>query len=408
MAWTALKPARLLPAFLSVALLAALLALLPVALPGVPGAGMAARAQSSPAPRFIFRDGQIIRLEPGQPVPGADPDPGAESMLDIRPERVIRVGYLPIVPAAPLFVIVGDGLDRAIGYRLEMKRYTDALDLGRALAGKELDIAYVDVGSLLYERSRSGGVQVIAAAAFGGVSVVARGNASLVIGAVGEVGPGVRKFVKEEDRAIRVLTGHRASAPYIGFAGWLAVVAGLQPDQYRLRGLPLGRLWHYASQGRPTNPRVDLVALPEPLLSGLLSSDSSAVVVMPAQRLMRNQPASVLAVTSALVEDERAMAQDLVALHIQAIQLLTDEPEAMLPHVRRWADFVEISDDDAAGLLNPEGIRFGADPRAIADATLTMHNALFRTHTIKNKVNINQLINTTYYDQANPGYNPGQ
>lgn len=363
--------------------------------------GLAASAQDrQEGPRFIFRDGQIIEVEPGSAAPDGMAPGANDPMAPIQPLRVITIGYLPIVPAAPLFVMMGENWGEEMGYRLELRRYLDAQKMARALTAQEIDAAYVDIGPLLTERSRGSRIQVIAAGALGGVRVVARGNATAVIQRFDDAAPGMRDFVKIEGREIRIASTHRSSPAYIGLDAWLRITAELQPYQYRLRGLSLTRLWYYANLGRGANPRVDIVVLPEPLISALIEKDPTAAIIMEAQRFMRNQPASVMAVHSDVVEDERPTAQDLVSLHIRAVKMLTAEPEATLDHVRRWADFVPVSDEYLPTLLDPAGIRFVSDPREIADATLTMHNALFREHVLENKVNINQLINTTYYDQA--------
>src|SRR5215213_7793324 len=91
------------------------------------------------------------------------------SLFALAPARAqpisVRVGVIPIVGAAPIFVANGEGWTKAAGLDLKFTTFESGPNMIQALASGTLDIYVAGVAPLAVARSKGIGVKVVAATA---------------------------------------------------------------------------------------------------------------------------------------------------------------------------------------------------------------------------------------------------
>ncbi|MBV8168370.1 MAG: ABC transporter substrate-binding protein [Alphaproteobacteria bacterium] len=307
----------------------------------------------------------------------------------------LRVGYLPIIPMAQLFVMEGEGWTKAAGVDLTLTRFSSGPAMVQALASRSLDVAYVGIGPAMVARGRGIDLKVVAANIVDQVALLGRGALVQAFAAAPNAADAFQRFRASAGRAAVIATLPPGSVPDTVLRHYLQEVARVPAGLVEVRGVGEDQVQQLLLAGA-----VDAASILEPILTIVRERDPGARVIVPAAEMLPRQPGAVVAATAAALTRQRDAVARMVALHVRATKFVRDEPERATKHV---VDFI------GKGLVEPAVMRKAlisdsthliADPRAIVESTRLLQDFQRRIGTQPVVVDIDALFDFSFYDAA--------
>ena len=142
---------------------------------------------------------------------------------------------------------------------------------------------------------------------------------------------------------------------------------------------------------------VDGAAILEPVVTLTLSKVEGAKVVEKGSALFPGQPGAVLAVREALIERAPELVKALVHAHIRATKILRNDPEAAAPAVGKYVGGGRMPKAIVLKALQNSQAAFVDDPDYIIPGTRRMHDYQEDVGTLKAKVDLDALFDTSFY-----------
>jgi NitT/TauT family transport system substrate-binding protein len=309
--------------------------------------------------------------------------------------RVLRVGYIPIIPMTQLFIIEGEGWARAAGLDLTLTRFASGPAMVQALASGSLDVAYVGIGPVMVARARGVALTVVAANIIDQVALVGRGRLVEIMAAAPSPRDGFARFRRDTGRPAKIATLPQGSVPEAVLRYYLDEAAKADRGDVEVVGVGEDQVQQLLLAGA-----VDAGSITEPILTIVLERDPSARVIAAASAMLPRQPGAVIAVThEALARDRDAIAE-LVALHVRATRFARTDPERT---VRAVAEFIGKGIIDTSLLrkaLASDATRLISDPRAIVASTRLLQDFQRRNGTLSVAVDIDALFDSSFFEAA--------
>ena len=184
----------------------------------------------------------------------------------------LRVGFIPVLGVAQLFVIEGEGWDQKAGFEIVPTQFESGPAMISALASGTLDAAYSGIGPMMVAQTRGLDVRVVAACATGEVAVVARGRLAGLSG--GNVAAALAAFKAMEGRPARIASQPAGSMPDTVLRYWLETVAKADPTTYDILGMGIEQTQQALLAGA-----VDAASVREPTVTLVLMRDPEAKVL---------------------------------------------------------------------------------------------------------------------------------
>ena len=305
----------------------------------------------------------------------------------------LRVGFIPVIGAAQLFVIEGEGWDRAAGIEISPTQFESGPAMISALASGTLDAYYGGIGPIMVAQTRGLDVRVVAANAVGEMAVVARGALADLGG--GDVGAALKAFKAKEGRAARIASQPPGSVPDTVLRYWLAKGVKADPATYEIVGMGIEQTQQALLAGA-----VDAASIREPTLTLVLERDPGVKLLAVGDQMMANQPGSVLALTGDFIRRDPAMAERLVALHVRATDLLNRNPDAAARHLQKGLGKGIVPVDVYRHALASPASTFIADPGRIRAATGVMQEFQLGLGVLKAPADLDRLFDGSFYAKA--------
>jgi NitT/TauT family transport system substrate-binding protein len=305
----------------------------------------------------------------------------------------LEVGYMPILPVAQLFVMEGEGWTKEAGLNLELTRFSSGPVMVQALASGELDIMYFGIGPAMVARANGVPIKVLASSIQEQIGLVARGDFALAF-EDNDAAQAIARFTEEQGRKPKIATFPRGSVPDTVLRYWLIEQLGVGLEAVDIIGMGADRVQQVLLAGA-----VDAASTLEPILTTVQERDASARVVVRAAEMLPGQPGAVLAAReSTLAEHPEAM-RKFMALHLQATDLLLDEPKRAAPHVREFVGrrLIDLATVEAA--LSSPSSNYISDPHVIREGTRRMHDFQLSQGTLRKEVDLDTLFNTRLFDE---------
>lgn len=322
-----------------------------------------------------------------------------------RAGTVLRVGFVPVVGVGQIFVITGEGWDKAAGLDLKLTQFDSGPAMISALASGTLDVYYGGIGALMVAMGRGIGSRVLASTAINEVSLVARGALALAAGQAESTAPtgsppGIAglfaRFAASQRRPARIASQPPGSIPDTVLRLWLERM-GVNPAHIQVLGMGVDQ-----SQQALLAGVVDAAAVREPTFTLVQLHDPRTRVLAKGDDLIHNQPGSVLAVSEAALgsPDKAAAIATLVALHQRATQLLQSEPQRCAPHLQEGLGRGLIPLAIFQRVLASPATRFVADPMQIKDATAIMLEFQLAAGLLPARISLDTLLDAGFYQRA--------
>ena len=278
--------------------------------------------------------------------------------------RTIRVGYVPVIGAAPLFVMSGAGWAREAGLDLALTKFESGPPAIQALASGTLDVLFVGIAPIAVARAKGLPVRVVAASGVGGNGfAVQPALATFFDAAGGSAREAFRAFREKTGRPAKLGTLPPGGTPTVALRHWLKTEAVAAEDvQIVAMGIE-------AVQQAMLTGGVDGGTVLEPSLTLVRGRNPGIRTITYATRMFPNLPGVVVAATDALVAKDPAAVEAIVKLAIRARELILSDPAAAAPHVAAviGGGLVPVAVFEEA--LKSPAVTFVVDPRRIVDAT---------------------------------------
>lgn len=232
----------------------------------------------------------------------------------------LKVGYIPILAAAPLFVLDAEGWAKDAGVKLELIRFEAGTAAIQALAGGQADILYAGVSPTLVARSKGVDVSVIANSAVEELALVARGELAASAAKAGSA-EAVKQFAASQGRKVKIGAQPAGSVPDIVLKHWIHKVAKLDPAIIEIVPMGIEKTQQALLAGA-----LDAAMIREPTITVVRRADASSTVLALGGEMFPAQPGTVVAAAGAAIREKTAAVQALVDAHRRAVALVQSDP----------------------------------------------------------------------------------
>ena len=308
---------------------------------------------------------------------------------------LVRVGYIPILGAAPLFVADREGFAKAAGIEFRTTVFESGPNMISALASGTLDLYVAGVAPLAVARSKGINSVVLTATAIEEMTVAAGAS----------VAPFFTQGVKAADafKAFRAKTGKRArlatqppgSVPHTTLTHWLFQVT--KTDQADVEIVPMGI---DATQQALLAGAVDGATIREPTVAIVQGRDPRIKIVALGGEMFPNQPGTVVAVSEAFLKKNPQATQAITDAMVQAIDLINKDHKRVAPHIEAALGRGLIDTATIVKALGSPASKFVADPRVIVESTDSMQKYQVSIGTLDKAASLEGLFDNSFYIKA--------
>ncbi len=305
---------------------------------------------------------------------------------------VARVGYIPIIGAAPVFVADREGRLAAKGVKLAYTTFESGPHAIQALASGTIDVYVAGVAPLAVARSKGIDIRVVAATAVAENVFVAGPKLAA------EFKPGVSPaeafaaFAKATGKPARLATQPAGSVPNTTLQHWLWKVAKAARTDVEV--VPLGI---DATQQAILAGAVDGAIVREPALTIVRERNPAIKLVADGDTLFPGQPGTVVAVTGAFADKNPEAVQAIVDGLVEAAALLTQTPEKAVPFVGAALGKGLVEPALITQALKSPATRFQIDPRVIVEPTRAMQTEQVSLGSLDKELPLDGLFEPKFY-----------
>ena len=146
---------------------------------------------------------------------------------------------------------------------------------------------------------------------------------------------------------------------------------------------------------------VDGAAILEPIVTIALERVEGAKVVARGSEMFPGQPGAILAVRESLVRDHPDLVAALVNTHERATGVLNGDPAAAAIPVQVYVGGGRLAVETVEVAIESSTGSFVADPNFIVAGTTAMRDFQAEIGTLKAKVDVEELFDTSFYDALN-------
>ena len=309
-----------------------------------------------------------------------------------------RIGYIPIIGTAPVFVAQGEGWLREAGINASFTVFESGPNMIQAFASGTIDFYLAGIAPLAVARSRGVDVRVVAATAIAeNVFVAAPALAKFFTPGTASAAA-FKAYKTATGKAARLATQPAGSVPNTTLQYWLWEIA--KADKADVEIVPMGI---DATQQAVLASAVEGATVREPALSIIQKRNPQIKLVAGGEELFPGQPGTVIAGSGAFVTKNPDAVQKLVGTLIRAAELIATNPDKAAPHV--GAALGKGIVDPALikqGLTSPAS-KFEIDPRKIIEPSRAMQAYQVKLGSLEKELPFDGLFETRFYERAIQG-----
>ena len=307
----------------------------------------------------------------------------------------VRVGVIPVLGVAPIFVVDKEGWAREAGFDLKFTTFESGPNMIQALASGTLDVYIAGVAPLGVARSKGIDIRVVTSTAVEEMTVAA--GARLAPSFKPGVAPAqaLKDFRAASGKPARLATQPPGSVPHTTLVHWLTQVIKADKADYEI--VPMGI---DATQQALLTGAVDGATIREPTDTIVQQRDPRIRIVALGGEMFPNQPGTVVAFSGAFLTKNQAGVQKLVDALVRADKLIKAEPKRVAPYVEAALGKGLIAAATIEKALASPASKFTADPRVIMEATAKMQTFQVSIGTLEKDVPLDGLFDTSFYEKA--------
>ena len=307
----------------------------------------------------------------------------------------LRVGVIPVLGVAPIFVVDKEGWAKEAGFDLKFTTFESGPNMIQALASGTLDVYIAGVAPLGVARSKGIDIRVVTSTAVEEMTVAAGGKLAPSFKPGVAPAQALKDFRAANGKPARLATQPPGSVPHTTLVHWLTQVIKADKADYEI--VPMGI---DATQQALLTGAVDGATIREPTDTIVQQRDPRIKIVALGGEMFPNQPGTVVAFSGAFLTKNQAGVQKLVDALVRADKLIKAEPKRVAPHVEAALGKGLIDAATIEKALASPASKFTADPRVIMEATAKMQAFQVSIGTLEKDVPLDGLFDTSFYEKA--------
>ena len=319
----------------------------------------------------------------------------ASLALPAAAQTQVRIGVIPVLGVAPIFVVEKEGWAKEAGFDLKFTTFESGPAMIQALASGTLDVYVAGVAPLGVARSKGIDIRVVTATAVEEMTVAAGSKLAPSFKPGVSGAQALRDFRAANGKPARLATQPPGSVPHTTLVHWLTQVLKADKADYEI--VPMGI---DATQQALLTGAVDGATIREPTDTIVQQRDPRIKVVALGGEMFPNQPGTVVAVSGAFLTKNGEGVQKLVNALVKADGLIKSDPKRVAPFVEAALGKGLIDAATIEKALTSPASKFTADPRLIMDATAKMQAYQVSIGTLDKDVPLDGLFDTSFYVKA--------
>lgn len=304
----------------------------------------------------------------------------------------LRIGFIPVLGAAPLFIAQQEGWAKAEGLALEMKLFESGALMIQALASGSLDLYVGGIAPLAVARARGVEVKVLMSTAINEMTFVAGPELAPFFEKGGTPAEAFRRFQVEKGRPARLSTQPPGTVPHTTLLYWLKVVTQTPPEAYQL--LPMGI---DENQQALLAGAVDGTTLREPANTLVMAHNPAIRTIVTGNDMFPHQPGTVIGVSKRFLDQHPQEILKIIRMVNRALDLLRTQPAQAAPAVEAFLGKGLIDHAQAVQALQAVSQQWTGDPRDIMDSTEKMQKFQKTIGTLDQEVSREALFDPSLY-----------
>lgn len=309
-----------------------------------------------------------------------------------------RVGYIPIIGTAPVFVANGEGWLKQGGINAAFTVFESGPNMIQALASGTIDLYVAGIAPLAVARSRGVDIRVVAATAIAENVFVAAPALAKFFTAGTAPAAAFKAHKAATGKPARLATQPAGSVPNTTLQYWLWEVA--KADKGDVEVVPMGI---DATQQAVLAGAVEGAIVREPALSIIQTRNPGIKLVAGGEELFPGQPGTVVAASGAFVTQNPEAVQKLVSSLVRAADLIAKSPDKAAPHVGAALGKGIVDPALIRQALTSPASKFQIDPRVIIQPSRAMQAYQVKLGSLEKELPFDGLFETQYYERAIKG-----
>lgn len=310
-------------------------------------------------------------------------------------ETAVRIGYIPVIGAAPVVVADKEGWLKADGVKPAFTVFESGPNMIQALASGTIDVYVAGIAPLAVARSKGIDVKVVAATAIEEMTVMAGPKLAPYFDGGKKPAEAFRAFREKEGKPARLATQPAGSVPDTTLRHWLDRVNKVDKADYVI--VPMGI---DATQQALLAGAVDGATVREPADSIISARNPAIKIVALGGDMFPTQPGTVIAVSGAFLKQHPEAVQSLVNANIRGIEFIKASPEKAAPHIGAVLGKGLISDAVIQKALASPATKLEADPKVIIEPTKKMQAYQMELGTVPQAAPLDDLFDASFHDKA--------
>ncbi len=313
----------------------------------------------------------------------------------------IRIGYIPVMGAAQLFVAQGEGWFKEQGLTVQFTKFESGPNLIQAVASGTIDVYNAGFAPLLVARSRGQDVRVVAATVVEELGIAAGAELAPFFEGknVNEKAAALKAFREKKGRPAKFATQPVGSGPHTSLVYWLQEVIKADKADYEIieQGID-------ATQRAILTGAVEAGSIREPALAIVRKQNPKIKLIADGAEIFPNFPGVVLAVTGDFATKNPEAVKKLIRLTVRATEFLEKNPEKSVPHLGEAFGKGLLPDDVLLASLKSPQTRFVADPNRITASAVKLQEFQVKIGVLKKADPIDGLFALNVYKEAVAGH----
>ncbi len=312
----------------------------------------------------------------------------------------VRIGYIPVMGAAQVFVAQGEGWFKQEGLNVQFTKFESGPNLIQAVASGTIDVYNAGFAPLLVARSKGQDIQVIAATVVEELGIAASAQLTPFFEGkkVNEKAAALKAFREKNGRPAKFATQPTGSGPHTSLVYWLQEVIKADKADYEIVELGID-----ATQRAILTGAVEGGSIREPALAIVRKQNPKITLIADGAEIFPNFPGVVLAVTADFAKKNPDAVKKLIRLTVRATEFLEKNPQKSVPHLGEAFGRGLLPEEILLASLKSPQTRFVADPNRITKSAVALQDFQVKIGVLKKAEPVDGLFALDVYKAAVAG-----
>jgi NitT/TauT family transport system substrate-binding protein len=309
-------------------------------------------------------------------------------------QQALKVGFIPVMGAAQIFVAEGEGWTRQDGVTLNTVAFESGPNMIQALSSGTLDVYVAGLAPLIVARSKGIDVRVVAATVVEEMGFAASANFAPYFEGR-SAAAAFKEFRAKNNRPAKLATQPIGSGPNTALQHWLWEV--VKADKADVEIVEMGI---DATQRAISTGAVEGGSIREPALAIVRKQNPKIKLIADGKDMFPNFPGVVVAVLGSFADKNPKAVDALVRNVVRATRLLQTDPQRAVPFVSQAFGKGLVADDILLAALKSPQTQFTSDPRRIIESTDKLQQYQVKLGALDKATSLDGLFALPVYDRA--------